>query len=60
MADVARPHRPCLAFREARRRHPSYSMFADVVAFPNLPFMLFAASSDSAEIVIRKRADRES
>jgi hypothetical protein len=35
-------------------------MFADVVAFPNLPFMLFAASSDSAEIVIRKRADRES
>ena len=38
---------------EARRRHPSYSVFADVVAFPNLPFRLFAASSDLVEIVIR-------
>jgi len=28
-------------------------VFADVVAFPNLPFKLFAASSDLVEIVIR-------
>jgi hypothetical protein len=35
------------------RRHPSYSVFADAVAFPNLPFKLFAASSDLVEIGIR-------